>query len=111
MAGGGWGGGGCSTCLELGAICEEVGLPAGVLNVITVLGQHAGAPLSSHPDLDKVISHLSLSIPHVRADHACVCIHHVPADASTCVCGAGGVHWEHPHGPVCDAGGRRESDG
>ena len=63
--GGGWrtdwgwgmgvmGGLGHSTCLELGSICEEVGLPHGVMNVITGLGQHAGAPLSSHPDVDKV---------------------------------------------------------
>jgi len=42
------------TCLELAVICDEVGLPAGVLNVITGLGTEAGAPLSSHPDLDKV---------------------------------------------------------
>nr|CAB3487304.1 unnamed protein product [Digitaria exilis] len=42
------------TCLELGAICTEVGLPPGVLNIITGLGPEAGAPLSSHPDVDKV---------------------------------------------------------
>jgi delta 1-pyrroline-5-carboxylate dehydrogenase len=33
------------TCLELGAIAQEVGLPGGVLNVITGLGTEAGAPL------------------------------------------------------------------
>lgn len=44
----------CRTCLELGAICEEVGLPPGVLNIVTGLGQAAGSPLSSHPLLDKV---------------------------------------------------------
>jgi hypothetical protein len=42
------------TCLELGAICIEVGLPPGVLNIITGLGTEAGAPLSSHPHVDKV---------------------------------------------------------
>ncbi|KAK8448957.1 hypothetical protein SEVIR_7G135300v4 [Setaria viridis] len=42
------------TCLELGAICIEVGLPPGVLNIITGLGSEAGAPLSSHPHVDKV---------------------------------------------------------
>ncbi|CAN6248957.1 unnamed protein product [Urochloa humidicola] len=42
------------TCLELGAICIEVGLPPGVLNIITGLGPEAGAPLSSHPHVDKV---------------------------------------------------------
>ena len=36
----------CSlTCLELAAIAHEVGLPAGVFNVITGTGVDAGAPL------------------------------------------------------------------
>lgn len=33
------------TTLELGAIAQEVGLPAGVLNIITGTGADAGAPL------------------------------------------------------------------
>jgi betaine-aldehyde dehydrogenase len=42
------------TCLELGVICEEIGLPSGVLNIITGLGPDAGAPIASHPHVDKV---------------------------------------------------------
>jgi acyl-CoA reductase-like NAD-dependent aldehyde dehydrogenase len=42
------------TCLELGAIAAEVGLPPGVLNIITGLGPAAGAPLAEHPGVDKV---------------------------------------------------------
>lgn len=42
------------TCLELADICREVGLPPGVLNVLTGLGSEAGAPLASHPGVDKV---------------------------------------------------------
>ncbi|KAG0529016.1 hypothetical protein BDA96_05G062100 [Sorghum bicolor] len=42
------------TCLELADICKEVGLPSGVLNIVTGLGPDAGAPLSGHPDVDKV---------------------------------------------------------
>ena len=42
------------TCLELGDVCKEIGLPSGVLNIVTGLGHEAGAPLSSHPDVDKV---------------------------------------------------------
>ncbi|KAL6652602.1 hypothetical protein ACP70R_011527 [Stipagrostis hirtigluma subsp. patula] len=42
------------TCLELGAICVEIGLPPGVLNIITGLGPEAGAPLASHPHVDKI---------------------------------------------------------
>lgn len=40
--------------MELGEICKEVGLPPGVLNILTGLGPEAGAPLASHPDVDKV---------------------------------------------------------
>lgn len=42
------------TSLELAAIAQAVGLPAGVLNVVTGLGVDAGAPLSSHPGVAKV---------------------------------------------------------
>lgn len=36
----------CSlTCLEMAAIMDEVGVPAGVFNVITGTGPDAGAPL------------------------------------------------------------------
>ncbi|CAH1423355.1 unnamed protein product [Lactuca virosa] len=42
------------TCLELGEICREVGLPPGILNILTGLGPEAGAPLASHPDVDKI---------------------------------------------------------
>lgn len=42
------------TCLELADICRQVGLPSGVLNVVTGLGSEVGAPLSSHPHVDKV---------------------------------------------------------
>jgi betaine-aldehyde dehydrogenase len=42
------------TCLELASICKEIGLPPGVLNIVTGLGPEAGAPLPAHPDVDKV---------------------------------------------------------
>ncbi|XP_075497517.1 aminoaldehyde dehydrogenase 2, peroxisomal-like [Primulina tabacum] len=42
------------TCLELGEVCREVGLPPGVLNILTGLGPEAGAPLASHPHVDKI---------------------------------------------------------
>ncbi|XP_068641317.1 aminoaldehyde dehydrogenase 2, peroxisomal [Aristolochia californica] len=42
------------TCLELGEVCREVGLPPGVLNIVTGSGFEAGAPLSSHPHVDKI---------------------------------------------------------
>ncbi|KAM0055788.1 putative betaine-aldehyde dehydrogenase [Helianthus debilis subsp. tardiflorus] len=42
------------TCLELGEIYNEVGLPPCVLNILPGLGPEAGASLASHPDVDKV---------------------------------------------------------
>ncbi|KAI9109980.1 hypothetical protein K1719_019021 [Acacia pycnantha] len=42
------------TCLELRQICRDVGLPLGVLNILMGLGPAAGAPLSSHPHVDKI---------------------------------------------------------
>jgi betaine-aldehyde dehydrogenase len=42
------------TTLELGVIAEEVGLPAGVLNILTGLGPEAGQPITEHPLVDKL---------------------------------------------------------
>jgi acyl-CoA reductase-like NAD-dependent aldehyde dehydrogenase len=42
------------TCLEMPKILEEAGLPAGVLHVLTGYGETAGAPLTTHPGVDKV---------------------------------------------------------
>ncbi|KAI7754093.1 hypothetical protein M8C21_009608 [Ambrosia artemisiifolia] len=38
----------------LRAIAAKVGLPPGILNILSGLGPDAGAPLASHPDVDKV---------------------------------------------------------
>ena len=42
------------TALELAKHFEECGLPNGVVNVITGLGETAGAPLVGHPDVNKI---------------------------------------------------------
>nr|AAK55121.1 betaine aldehyde dehydrogenase [Avicennia marina] len=42
------------TCLELAEVCMEVGLPPGVLNILTGLGPEAGAPLVTHPHVAKI---------------------------------------------------------
>jgi acyl-CoA reductase-like NAD-dependent aldehyde dehydrogenase len=42
------------TALELAAIAQQVGLPAGVLNVVPGMGETAGAALVAHPDVDKI---------------------------------------------------------
>ena len=42
------------TALRLGELLLEAGLPTGVLNIVTGLGQVVGAALSAHPDVDKI---------------------------------------------------------
>jgi aldehyde dehydrogenase (NAD+) len=50
------------TPLRLGELCQEAGVPPGVVNVVPGYGETAGAALSRHPDVDKVAftgSHLT----------------------------------------------------
>jgi len=42
------------TALELADAADTIGLPAGVLNIVTGLGAEAGSPLSQHPQVDKL---------------------------------------------------------
>lgn len=42
------------SALRLGEICQEAGLPDGVLNIVTGFGPTAGAALSGHMDVDKI---------------------------------------------------------
>ena len=42
------------SALRFGELVMEAGFPAGVVNIVTGLGETAGAALSQHPDVDKV---------------------------------------------------------
>jgi len=42
------------SALLLGQICLDAGVPEGVVNVVTGLGESAGAALSAHMDVDKI---------------------------------------------------------
>jgi len=42
------------SALRLGELIEETGFPEGVINIVTGLGETAGAALAAHPDVDKV---------------------------------------------------------
>jgi delta 1-pyrroline-5-carboxylate dehydrogenase len=42
------------TALVLGKLALEAGVPAGVLNIVTGYGPEAGAPLVSHPLVEKI---------------------------------------------------------
>ncbi len=50
------------TPLRLAELCQEAGIPPGVVNVVPGFGETAGAALAAHPDVDKVAftgSHLT----------------------------------------------------
>jgi acyl-CoA reductase-like NAD-dependent aldehyde dehydrogenase len=50
------------TPLRLAELCQEAGVPPGVVNVVPGYGETAGAALAAHPDVDKVAftgSHLT----------------------------------------------------
>jgi betaine-aldehyde dehydrogenase len=42
------------TMLEVAGWFSEVGFPPGVINIVTGMGETAGAPLVAHPDVDKI---------------------------------------------------------
>jgi phenylacetaldehyde dehydrogenase len=42
------------TALRLGQLIQEAGVPDGVVNIVTGMGETAGAALAAHPDVDKV---------------------------------------------------------
>lgn len=42
------------TALRLGELVQEAGIPDGVVNIVTGLGETAGAALAAHPGIDKV---------------------------------------------------------
>ncbi|MCC7048694.1 MAG: aldehyde dehydrogenase family protein [Alphaproteobacteria bacterium] len=42
------------SALRIGELIQEVGIPDGVVNIVTGFGETAGAALAEHPDVDKV---------------------------------------------------------
>lgn len=42
------------TAIRLAELIQEAGFPDGVVNIVTGLGETAGAAIASHPDIDKV---------------------------------------------------------
>lgn len=42
------------SALRLGQLCEEIGLPPGVVNIVTGIGSAAGQALVDHPDVNKI---------------------------------------------------------
>ena len=44
----------CLTALAFAHLAEQAGLPPGAVNVVTGLGEEAGAALAEHPDVDQI---------------------------------------------------------
>jgi len=42
----------CMSCLRIAELALEAGFPAGALNIVSGLGEEAGAALSNHPDIN-----------------------------------------------------------
>jgi betaine-aldehyde dehydrogenase len=42
------------TILEVAGYFNEIGVPPGVINIVTGMGESAGAPLVAHPEIDKI---------------------------------------------------------
>jgi aldehyde dehydrogenase (NAD+) len=66
----------CLVCLELGQLAVEAGLPAGALNIVTGLGEEAGAALTRHPGINFVSFTGSPEVGRLVQEAAA--IHHVP---------------------------------
>lgn len=66
----------CLSVLRLAELALEAGIPPGVINVVTGLGEEAGAALTSHPDIDFISFTGSPEVGTLVSQAAAV--HHVP---------------------------------
>lgn len=66
----------CLSVLRLAELALAAGIPSGVVNVVTGLGEEAGAALSSHPDIDFISFTGSPEVGTLVSQAAAV--HHVP---------------------------------
>ena len=66
----------CLSVVRLAELAVEAGFPPGVINVVTGLGEEAGAALTSHPDVDFISFTGSPEVGTLVQQAAAV--HHVP---------------------------------
>jgi phenylacetaldehyde dehydrogenase len=52
------------SAIRLGELLEEAGIPPGVVNIVTGLGETAGAAIAAHPDVDKIAFTGSTAVGH-----------------------------------------------
>ena len=68
----------CLSILRVAELALDVGFPAGALNIVTGLGEEAGASLSSHPDINFITftgsNEVGVLIQKAAAQHAVKCV-------------------------------------
>lgn len=68
----------CLSVIRMTELAHEVGIPAGVINLVTGLGHEAGAALASHHDLDYISftgsPEVGTQIQKMAADHHTPCV-------------------------------------
>ena len=107
------------TALRLGELICEAGFPEGVVNIVTGLGETAGAALAAHPQVDKIAFTGSTEVGRLIVQAASKDLHKVSlelggkspnivfsdADLDTAVAGAANAIFFN-HGQCCCAGSR-----
>ncbi|MEM1211480.1 MAG: aldehyde dehydrogenase family protein [Planctomycetota bacterium] len=107
------------SALRLGDLILEAGFPEGVVNIVTGLGEDAGAPLTAHPMVDKVAftgsTEVGKMIVHAAADNLKKVtlelggkspnVIYPDADLDTAIPGAANAIFFN-HGQCCCAGSR-----
>ena len=67
----------CLSCLRIAELALEAGFPAGALNVVSGLGEEAGAALANHPDINFISftgsNEVGVLIQQAAARHAVKC--------------------------------------
>ncbi|MGH6610915.1 MAG: aldehyde dehydrogenase family protein, partial [Burkholderiaceae bacterium] len=66
----------CLVCLELGQLGVETGFPPGAINIVTGVGEEAGAALAAHPDINFISFTGSAEVGRLIQQAAAM--HHVP---------------------------------
>ena len=67
----------CMSCLRIAELALEAGFPAGALNIVSGLGEEAGAALSNHPDINFISftgsNEVGVLVQQAAARHAVKC--------------------------------------
>lgn len=67
----------CMSCLRIAELALETGFPAGALNIVSGLGEEAGAALANHPDINFISftgsNEVGVLVQQAAARHAVKC--------------------------------------